>query len=468
MKVENDGFELGAQRKLTVGNELPMATEALKSYIRDINNNVKMSKTGWGTVAVDTCPLCSFVSKEKIINSGDYNLTGERYKDISIKTNNKWPSIALSELENRNEIEFLRGSGLSKKALDPKGKYKCILYGELYTKYQPIIENVLSRTNEQGKVISQAGDLLIPGTTTADAMGIAIARSLNEDNVIIGSDINIIRTRNKIVLSDFLSWLFNYSLKKELAKYANGINILHLSNNNIRKIKIPLPPIEVQKEIVEEIESYQKVINGARSVVENWRPSFKIDSEWKKVKIGEITKLMTGGTPLTSKKEYYGGDIKWLVSGDINKNEIFDCDGRITELALKESNARLLPVNSVLIALNGQGKTRGTVAILRIEAACNQSLVSINPNRDKLMPEFLLYVLKGKYQEIRDINGDNQRGGLNMPIIRLIQVPLPTLEIQKQIVAKIQEEQKIVEANKKMIEIFEKKIEEKINEVWGK
>ena len=72
---------------------------------------------------------------------------------------------------------------------------------------------------------------------------------------------------------------------------------------------------------------------------------------------------------MTTNKKYYGGEIKWLVSGDINKGEIFDCEGRITKLALKESSAKLLPVNSVLIALNGQGKTRGTVAILRIVAA---------------------------------------------------------------------------------------------------
>ncbi len=114
------------------------------------------------------------------------------------------------------------------------------------------------------------------------------------------------------------------------------------------------------------------------------------------VKLGEISNLMTGGTPLTSKKDkYYGGDIKWLVSGDINKGEIFNCNGRITELALKESNAKILPINSVLIALNGQGKTRGTVALLRTKAACNQSLVSINPDKDKMIPEFLFYVLKG-------------------------------------------------------------------------
>jgi len=163
----------------------------------------------------------------------------------------------------------------------------------------------------------------------------------------------------------------------------------------------------------------------------------------------------------------YGVNIKWLVSGDIHKEEIYDCEGRITELALKQSNARLLPVNSVLIALNGQGKTRGTVAILRTEATCNQSLVSINPAREKLTSEFLLYVLKSKYQEIRDITGDEQRSGLNMPIIRSIEIPLPHLEVQRQIVTEIKEEQKRVQATKELADIFEQKIKDKIAKVWG-
>ncbi len=187
-----------------------------------------------------------------------------------------------------------------------------------------------------------------------------------------------------------------------------------------------------------------------------------VSTKWPIVKLGDVSNLMTGGTPSTLKKEYYGGNIKWLVSGDINKGEIFDCEGRITELALKESNARLLPANSVLIALNGQGKTRGTVAILRIEAACNQSLVSINPNTQKLLPEFLLYVLKEKYQEIRDINGENQRGGLNMSIIRSIKIPLPPLEIQKQAIEKIDAKRVQVESAKKLIVIHEQEIKDVI------
>jgi type I restriction enzyme S subunit len=158
---------------------------------------------------------------------------------------------------------------------------------------------------------------------------------------------------------------------------------------------------------------------------------------WQTKKIGDVCRLMTGGTPSKARPEYFGGEIRWLVSGDIHQREIFDCEGRITEAGMKNSNARLLPVNSVMIALNGQGKTRGTVALLRTRATCNQSLVSIYPNEpEKLLPEFLYANLHGRYQEIRHMTGDsgNDRRGLNMVLIKGIEIPIAPLPQQRRIV----------------------------------
>ena len=93
--------------------------------------------------------------------------------------------------------------------------------------------------------------MLVPGTTTADALGIAIARSIHEDGVYLGGDINIIRTENKEVISDYVSYFLNGPAKLELASYATGTNILHLSNKKIKNIEIPIPPTkEEQKRIV--------------------------------------------------------------------------------------------------------------------------------------------------------------------------------------------------------------------------
>lgn len=158
---------------------------------------------------------------------------------------------------------------------------------------------------------------------------------------------------------------------------------------------------------------------------------------WPTMKIGDVCQVMTGGTPSKTKHDYFGGEIKWLVSGDINQREIFDCEGRITEAGMRNSNARPLPINSVMVALNGQGKTRGTVALLRTEATCNQSLIGLYPREvKKLLPEYLYANLHARYQELRRMTGDsgNDRRGLNMRLIKSIEVPLPPIPEQQRIV----------------------------------
>lgn len=186
-----------------------------------------------------------------------------------------------------------------------------------------------------------------------------------------------------------------------------------------------------------------------------------INASYDLVELGDIATLSTGGTPKSDIKEYYeNGNIKWLVSGDIHRGKIYDCEGRITELGMKESNAKYLPENSVMIALNGQGKTRGSVALLKTKATCNQSLVAITPNDfTKLLPEYLYEVLRSMYMEIRNLTGHGERSGLNMPIIRRIKIPLPPLSIQKEIVAEIEGWQKIIDGAKAVAENYKPKID---------
>lgn len=152
----------------------------------------------------------------------------------------------------------------------------------------------------------------------------------------------------------------------------------------------------------------------------------KLPEGWHVYKMEDVCDLKTGGTPSKSHSEYFGGNIKWIVSGDVNKEFIYDVEGRITELGLKNSNARMLPIDSVLIALNGQGKTRGTAAVLKTEATCNQSIVAFIPkNREKLDYIFLFYFLKSGYQKLRNLTGDNERSGLSMRVLRPLPVVVP-------------------------------------------
>jgi type I restriction enzyme M protein len=182
-----------------------------------------------------------------------------------------------------------------------------------------------------------------------------------------------------------------------------------------------------------------------------------LQSEWPTVSLGEICTFMTGGTPTSTVAEYYeGGTVPWLVSGDIHGFVIFDCAKRITPKAVENSNARVLPKDSVLIALNGQGKTRGTVALLRMEGAtCNQSLVAITPaNQSRAIPEFIFWTLRSMYSDIRALTGDTERSGLNIPILKSIQIPLPPLSVQQEIVAEIEGYQKVINGARAVLDNY--------------
>jgi len=182
-----------------------------------------------------------------------------------------------------------------------------------------------------------------------------------------------------------------------------------------------------------------------------------VPAKWPAVSLGEICTFMTGGTPASNITEYYeNGTVPWLVSGDIHGFEIWDCEKRITQKAVENSNARVLPKDSVLIALNGQGKTRGTVALLRMEGAtCNQSLVAITPSKPtRALVEFIFLALRSMYADIRAITGDTERSGLNMPILKSIQIPLPPLEVQKEIVEEIEGYHKVIHGARSVLDHY--------------
>ena len=107
------------------------------------------------------------------------------------------------------------------------------------------------------------------------------------------------------------------------------------------------------------------------------------------------------------------------------------------------------------------------MALLRAQATCNQSLVAIEVLKNDLLPEFLYFTLKGMYKEIRAINGENQRGGLNMPLIREIKIPIPSLQVQKDIVDNLNLESEQVKSALKLIEIYEAKVSNKIAKFWN-
>lgn len=158
-----------------------------------------------------------------------------------------------------------------------------------------------------------------------------------------------------------------------------------------------------------------------------------IPDDWDIVNISDVGAVTAGGTPSTRAPSYWDGDIRWMNSGELNLKYVYEVEGRITRDGLKNSSARLLPKHCVLIGLAGQGRTRGTVAVNMVELCTNQSVAAI-ASGDKVFYHFLFYNLDSRYDELRKLStGEGGRGGLNLAIIRNIQIALPPLPEQRKI-----------------------------------
>jgi hypothetical protein len=151
----------------------------------------------------------------------------------------------------KNVFNFKKGSGLSKGKIVSSGDFDCVLYGELYTIYNEIITTIKSKTNAKEGFSSQYDDILIPASTTTSAIDLAIASVIKKDNVLLGGDINILRNIYNNICGDFFSHYLTYIKKNEIAKYAQGITIIHLYAKDFGKIEVHLPSVKEQQKIAQ-------------------------------------------------------------------------------------------------------------------------------------------------------------------------------------------------------------------------
>jgi type I restriction enzyme S subunit len=162
--------------------------------------------------------------------------------------------------------------------------------------------------------------------------------------------------------------------------------------------------------------------------------SDNLPAHWDRVGLRWIARLYAGGTPSKVIEAYWeNGTIPWLNSGEVNQELITDVSTYITEDAYKNSSAKWIPTGALVMALAGQGKTKGMVAQLAIDATCNQSMAAIVPN-DIADSRFLFWWLTFNYQNIRNMAGGDLRDGLNLELIGNIGCPIPSQD-EKRIIA---------------------------------
>ena len=238
-----------------------------------------------------------------------------------------------------------------------------------------------------------------------------------------------------------------------------------INQSDVKSITIPLLSLEGQREIVSEIESYQRVIDGARAVVENYRPQIAVDPEWPMVEIGEVCNLING-------RAFKPQDWKRADSGGLPIVRIQNLNTPSSEFNYYTGEVRdryIINHGQLLFSWSGSRGTSFGAHIWNGEKAIlNQHIFKVEFDQIRATKMYLYYVLNKAVAEVEQ----NLHGGVGLVHItkgnlERIQIPIPPLKIQQAIVAEIEAEQALVDVNRDLIERFEKKIQDAVGWVWG-
>ena len=213
------------------------------------------------------------------------------------------------------------------------------------------------------------------------------------------------------------------------------------------KWRVKNPDIGTAKELLEQIKTEKeklvkdkkiKLAKPLAPINEDETP-FDIPQNWEWCRLGDISFVGTGATPLTSEPKYYNGDINWITSSATGADFVTEAETKITELALKETNCQIYPIGTLVIAMYGQGKTRGQITELMIDSATNQACAAISIYlKDKALNQFIKKYFQKIYLEIRELASGGAQPNLNMQKVKDTMIALPPLEEQKEIVATIE------------------------------
>ncbi|MBK9426368.1 MAG: N-6 DNA methylase [Gammaproteobacteria bacterium] len=429
VKVQNDGFGLGAQRRAIDKNDLPAAAAALQAlrHSRASGNPGDFDPSHYPDLLV--------VEKSRIAANGDYNLSGERYREGTV-SNTAYSLVPVGR--------FMK-EGV--KTVDPR-----IAPDELFELWSiPAFDAGSPELLRGGEIGSQKkvvapGDVLLSRIIPHIRRGWVVRENsdgrrqiASTEWIVFSSDEVVPGFLRQLLVSDF----FHESFMQTITGVGGSLS--RANPAPVGEIKIPLPPLEVQREIVAEIEGYQKVIDGARAVLDHYRPHIPIHPDWPMVLLGDVFKLSSGrGLTQTNMKEgrypVYGGNGR---------------TGTHSEYFLEKAN----------IVIGRVGAYCGAVHITEPKAWITDNGLYVTEFKQKIDLGYLAQVLvQLNLNQFAKVGG---QPSISQATVCERTIPLPPLATQQAIVAEIEAEQALVNANRELIARFEQKIQATLARVWG-
>ena len=466
VKVEKDGYDLGAQRRALCSDmgdkpELCPKHSDLPDALNTLNNWHKAVLEGKPVAFTPTIASALLVSISKLAEAGDYNLSADRYREVIHIGRQTYPLVKIGDVcQTTSGGTPLR----SKKEFYENGTIPWIKSGEVA---QGFIYNAEEKITELGLKNSSAK--IFPVNTVLVALYGATAGQVGL--------LKIEATTNQAICGvlpndKFIPEYLYFVLKSQtdyLVSLSSGGAQPNISQAVIRNLQFPLPPLEIQRQIVDEIAAHQRIIDGARQVVEGWKPNIEIEAGWKSVNLGDIAEFKNG---INFTKQSNGRQIKIIGVRHFQDHTIArleDLDKVVAESNFDESC--LLQEGDILfVRSNGNRELVGrSMMIPRVTDDITFSGFTIRCRLNKeAFPLFYAYLFKSEYYRniLKQVGIGANINNLSQGVLKEIEIPLPPLDKQREIVRRIEAERKMIEGNRELIRLYEAKVKNVIDRVW--
>jgi type I restriction enzyme M protein len=447
--IENDGYGLGAQRKSVKGSQLAQVKAELGSWMA--------SARAGGGKALES-ELGSAVERVRLSEGGDYNLSADRYAATE-KRVSSWAYKSVGEICTKVADtvmpETLRGP---------------IEYVGLENIVSQIGKIVGETTYADPSEIKSLKSVFVAGDILYGKLRPNLNKVWRADrNGICSTDIFALRADHDAVDPILLEIILRSSaFNGKVMELLRGAQLPRVGWKDFAEIKIPLPPLEVQREIVDEVRGYQRIIDGARAVLDNYRPHIPIDPEWPEVTIGDVARIARGASPrpiddfLTDDP----GGLNWIKIGDVSVGEKYVTktkDRVIPEGAAK--SRKVVPGDLIL----SNSMSFGRPYIVKIEGYIHDGWLLLSPDHQLVLADYLQTALGSEHvmRQFRRLATGGVVNNLNSGLVAGVKIHLPPLQVQQAVVAEIEAEQAIINVNRDLVARFERKIDAAIARVWG-
>ncbi|ABD89188.1 restriction endonuclease subunit S [Rhodopseudomonas palustris] len=309
----------------------------------------------------------------------------------------------------------------------------------------------------------RAGDVLI--AALGDPVGRSCIAPSDISPALVKADCFRLRCSPHLSAPFIMLWLNSECAREAFSSAAHGLGRVRINLSDFRTTVVPVPPATEQGRIVAKIdnlsakskrsrdhldhipqlvEKYKQAILAAAfrgELTHEWRVN-NLDQKWPwpECSLSDIANIGTGATPKRGEQRYYSnGNIPWITSGAVKHAVVQAADEYITEAAVRETNCKVFPAGTILMAMYGEGKTRGRVTVLGINAATNQAVAAIQVRADSpAVRDFVVWHLRSGYLELRERAAGGVQPNLNLGIVNAWRIPLPSRDEQMEVVRRVQ------------------------------